>query len=354
MDDAEMTAELERLNGLPWFEPGRPCRTEIFHERDFWHEHEVLWGRWGAQGLGRLRKVMLTPPSPSEVRPVFVREPAYYRLYQRRLPELRVLEKLFEQYVAVLKGEGVEVLILDAPPAQEALGPYGFLRLFTTPSEVLVTRAGAIIPRMATSGYLVGREKFWAQYLMSIGCPILFMLHGKGVGEIGAGAWLDDRHYVYAEGVTANREGLRQLRWILESIGVELFVGHSPGYIDLWGFPAGGVSHPDMMFGVAALGLAVVYPSMWNWATIQHLRELKFRLIEVPPEEFVEYGCNILTLESGKIIIPAAAKQTIGALRREGVECIDLDFSENSTGLGGPHCITCQLLRDPGPSLADL
>ena len=351
---SETALELERPSKLPWFESGRPCRTDIFHERDFHREQEALWGRWGAQGIGPLRRVMLTPPSACEVRPVFLNEPAYYRMYQRRLPDLRIMEQQFEQFVAILKGEGVEVMILEPPPPEEAVGPYGFQRIFTTPSEVLVTNAGAIIPRMGCSGYLVGREKLWAQYLMSIGCPILFSLHGKGCGEIGAGAWLDDRHYVYAEGVTANAEGLRQLKWILESIGVELFVGQSPGYVDLWDFPAGGVSHPDMMLGVVDLGLAIVYPAMLNWATIKYLRGLKFRLIEVPPEEFVQYGCNILTLAPGKVVIPAAAKQTIAALRREGVECLDLDLSQSSTGLGGPHCITCQLLRDAGPSLAEL
>jgi len=85
-----------------------------------------------------------------------------------------------------------------------------------------------------------------------------------------------------------------------------------------------------MMLGVVDVGLAIVYPAMLNWGTIQYLRELKFRLIEVPPEEFVHYGCNILTLAPGKIVIPAAAKQTIAALRREGMECLDLDLSQSS------------------------
>ena len=45
-------AELERIRKLTWFEPGKPCRTDIFHERDFASEQEALWGRWGAQGIG--------------------------------------------------------------------------------------------------------------------------------------------------------------------------------------------------------------------------------------------------------------------------------------------------------------
>ena len=65
---------------LPWFESGKPCRTDVFQERDFCTEQEAVWGRWGAQGIGQLRKVMLTPPSECEVRPVFAQEPAYYRI----------------------------------------------------------------------------------------------------------------------------------------------------------------------------------------------------------------------------------------------------------------------------------
>ena len=107
---SETALELERLEKLPWFESGKPCRTDVFQERDFYTEHEAVWGRWGAQGIGQLRKVMLTPPSKCEVRPVFAQEPAYYRMYQRRLPDLRTMRSQFDQFVAALKGEGVEVM----------------------------------------------------------------------------------------------------------------------------------------------------------------------------------------------------------------------------------------------------
>ncbi|HLJ73582.1 MAG TPA: hypothetical protein VKV24_17215 [Casimicrobiaceae bacterium] len=87
---SDIALERERLSKLSWFESGKPCRTEIFHERDFAHEQEAIWGKWGAQGIGRLRTVMLTPPSECEVRPVFAEEPAYYRLYRRRLLDLHI------------------------------------------------------------------------------------------------------------------------------------------------------------------------------------------------------------------------------------------------------------------------
>ena len=51
--------ERERLSQQPWFEPGKPCRYPIFQERDWEDEFERNWGKWGAQGIGKLRKVSL-------------------------------------------------------------------------------------------------------------------------------------------------------------------------------------------------------------------------------------------------------------------------------------------------------
>jgi len=103
------------------------------------------------------------------------------------------------------------------------------------------------------------------------------------------------------------------------------------------------------------LGLATVYPGFLDYETIRYLKSKKIRLIEVPPEEFIEYGCNGLILEPGKVMVPAAAKETIKALRKEGVVVIDVDFSENAaSGGGGPNCITGKLLRDPGPQFVRL
>ena len=48
--DSETARELERLGKLPWFSPGKPCRTDIFHERDFQTEQEPC----GENGVRRV------------------------------------------------------------------------------------------------------------------------------------------------------------------------------------------------------------------------------------------------------------------------------------------------------------
>jgi hypothetical protein len=52
--------ELAVLETLPWFEPGKPLRNYMLHETDFYDEVEQIWGRrWGAEGIGTLREVLV-------------------------------------------------------------------------------------------------------------------------------------------------------------------------------------------------------------------------------------------------------------------------------------------------------
>lgn len=341
--------ELERLSRLPWFESGKPCRSYIFEQRDWAEEMELTWGKWGAEGIGKLRKVSLLPPHEYETNPIFEKEPAYYRMYKNRLPNLKRWRKAFDDYVKALEGEGVEVIFWDPP--ESPLGPYGFLKLGST--YYTVTKAGVIIDRAATQGCRA-RTKWHAEQMIKMGCPILYMLHGKEVGE-NTPIYLGENSVVINEGLTVNREACNKVKSILEELGDEVWVAHTTGPLDIWRFPAGGCSHLDMVLCTVDLGLATVYPGFLDYETIRYLKRKNIRLIEVPPEEFIEYGCNGLILEPGKVIVPATAKETIKALRKEGVEVIDIDFSENAaSGGGGPNCITGKLLRDPGPSLSDL
>ena len=49
------------LESLPWFEPGKPLRNWMLHETDFYDEVTEIWGRrWGAEGLGTLREVLVS------------------------------------------------------------------------------------------------------------------------------------------------------------------------------------------------------------------------------------------------------------------------------------------------------
>ena len=75
---AEEHDEEEVLEALPWFEPGKPLRNYMLHQTDFYDEVEQIWGRrWGAEGLGTLREVLVSRPTENEIRPEYAREWQY-------------------------------------------------------------------------------------------------------------------------------------------------------------------------------------------------------------------------------------------------------------------------------------
>ena len=66
---AETHDEVAALEALPWFETGRPTRNWMLHEIDFYDEVEQIWGeRWGAEGIGQLREVLVSRPTVNETR----------------------------------------------------------------------------------------------------------------------------------------------------------------------------------------------------------------------------------------------------------------------------------------------
>ena len=72
---AEGHDELAVLETLPWFEAGKPLRNYMLHETDFYDEVEQVWGRkWGAEGIGTLREVLVSRPTENEIRPEYAEE----------------------------------------------------------------------------------------------------------------------------------------------------------------------------------------------------------------------------------------------------------------------------------------
>jgi hypothetical protein len=72
------------LDQLPWFEPGQPLHNWMLHETDFYDEVEQIWGRrWGAEGIGRLREVLVSRPTENETRPS-VWYPVWYPICRGR------------------------------------------------------------------------------------------------------------------------------------------------------------------------------------------------------------------------------------------------------------------------------
>src|SRR5712692_8195968 len=341
------------LETLPWFEPGKPLRNWMLHETDFYDEVEQIWGqRWGAEGIGTLREVLVSRPTENETRPEYAQEWQYYYSSAAGNADLGRLQAQYDEYYDVLRENGVRVNTLEAPVP--AIGAYGYIKnLVTLAGAGLVVRGGVIMHRYGLGSWQRGREVIWAKALAAMQVPIYMTIHGTGICEPGAGRWLDSRTFVFNESVVANEEGLRQLQFVLDTLGIELVVAHSPGWVDSIGNGNIGTSHMDMVLLVPDVRVAVLSPHLVNYGFVRYLMERDFKIVEVPVEEYWDLAVNGVTLEPGKIVVNKGSPAILRALETQGVEVIEVDFSESQRfAIAGLHCATLELVRDqPGPLL---
>lgn len=345
--------EMKVLEELPWYESGKPTKNWMLHDIDFYDEVGKIWGKkWGAEGIGKLREVLVSRPTENETRPEYAKQWQYYYSSAAGNANLKNLQKQFDEYYDVLKHHGVKVNYVEAPVP--AIGIYGYLKnLVTLAGGGLVVKGGAIIHRMGLGSWQRGREVIWSKTLAALQVPIYLTIHGKGVGEPGAGRWLDSKTFVFNESVVANEEGLAQIRFILEGLGIEMVTTHSPGWLNTIADGNMGTSHADMFLMVPDAGVCVLSPNLVNYGFVRYLQKRKVRIIEIAPDEYWDLAVNAVTLEPGKVVMNAGSKKTAKALKNAGIEVIQVDFSESHKfAIAGLHCATLELVRDqPGPLL---
>ena len=338
------------LEETPWFEPGRPLRNYMLHETDFYDEVEQIWGaRWGAEGIGKLREVLVSRPTENEIRPEYADEWQYYYSSAAGNADLGKLQAQFDEYYDVLRANGVRVHSVEAPVP--AIGAYGYIKnLVTLAGSGLVVRGGVIMHRYGLGSWQRGREVIWAKAFAALQLPVYLTIHGRGICEPGAGRWLDEKTFVFNESVVANEEGLKQLQFVLEGLGVEFVLAHSPGWYDSIGGGNIGTSHMDMVLLVPDERVAVLSPHLVNYGFVRELVRRDFRIVEVPVEEYWDLAVNGVTLEPGKVVVNQGSPTVVAALEAAGVEVIQVDFSESQRfAIAGLHCATLELVRDqPG------
>ncbi|MDN3565887.1 arginine deiminase family protein [Paeniroseomonas aquatica] len=104
--------------------------------------------------------------------------------------------------------------------------------------------------------------------------------------------------------------------------------------------------HLDVLFCLAAPGLAVACLDVLPEDFIAWLAAHGIRCIPVPYREAMQLGCNILSLGGGRVISARESLPLNAALRSEGLTILDPALSLFTAGGGGPHCLTCPLARE--------
>lgn len=104
--------------------------------------------------------------------------------------------------------------------------------------------------------------------------------------------------------------------------------------------------HLDVLFCMAAPGLAVACHDVLPADFLAWLGERGIRTIDVPYRDAMMLGCNILALGDDKVISAKGSAVLNARLRAEGLMVLDPELSLFTLGGGGPHCLTCPLSRE--------
>jgi len=311
-------------------------------------ELETVWGRkWGAQGeVGKLRSVVVCRPTENEVTREKKDNPNFLRL-RLGVWNLEKLQTQHDEFVRVLKDEVPEVIEWDVTKVYT--GPYHTTMILTpTRGFAVVINGGAIIGGVRAIGAWKAKEVLYTRMLVELGVPILYTVHGNGTFTGAHCIFIDPTHIVIGNlsiqgGDLGSLEGARQVAPILKMAGVEeIHITHlSPFVGDL-----------DEGFTMADVGLGVYHGLPKE--TIEYLHKKKVSLIEVPYEEKVREAVNLLAIEPGKVVMPAGNPRTAKALRKEGIDVIEVELQEFATCGIGCRCLTLPLIREKEPTLEEL
>ena len=304
--------------------------------------HEELASVWGAaygahDEVGVLRRVMVrTPGSELEVirgdawdeeLGALVDPDGHWYWTDRNPPDLDLVAAQHAGLVEALRAEGVEV---DVVPS---LGP-PFVKSVYTRDPSITVPGGAIVGRMGVR-MRRGEEPHTTRALADAGMPILGTITGTGTLEGGSFVKLRPGLAVLGTSIRCNEDGFRQLRALLDLIGVELIRVPVAGYS----------IHIDLHFAMVDVDRALVHPAGLPYDFLVTLRQLGIETIEGVAGE--EWGLNLLCLRPGRVLMAEGSPGTVERLEQAAIEVVTIPYEEIHKNGGGVHCSTIELVRDP-------
>jgi arginine deiminase len=304
---------------------------------------------FGAQTeYGRLRKVLMHRPTedlrritPSNKDSYLFRDVVYWRAFQRE----------HDAFTEALRGEGVEVILLeDLLEGRDREIASRLPNLVYTRDICSVTYLGALVLRMTYQArypepLLVGKA------MDRLGIPIALRVAPPGTVEGGDFVYLDRETLMIGFGTRTNEAGLEMVKGALLGKAVkELLAVPLPSFR----------VHLDGGLMILAPDLALIHkPSLEMYPAYLYsedgvelifvedfLRERGIELIYADDAEVRQFGTNIVGIGGGKCVSYEWNERIISELEDRGMDVIRIPGSQLSLGGGGPHCMTCPILRD--------
>lgn len=253
------------------------------------------------------------------------------RWHYTERPNLSQARLEHDSFTQLLHQNGVEVVYHDTPLTDHADAIF-------VHDPAIVTDRGAILLQMGKE-LRRGEEAAIGDTFQKLGIPIHYTLTGNGRAEGGDLLWIDEKTLAAGLGFRTNIEGLNQLKEALPN--VEFIPVHLPYYTG-----AEACLHLMSFISIVDYDLAVVYLPLMPVPFYQYLLANGFRLVEVPDEEFITMGPNVLALAPGKCVMLENNKITKHRLEMAGCQVFTYKGDEISLKAeGGATCLTRPILR---------
>ena len=208
-----------------------------------------------------------------------------------------------------------------------------------TRDSILVSPKGLILCNMGRASRTPESAQNAAVYVQ-LGHTIAGQITAPGSLEGGDFIWLDEHHAAVGLGPRTNEEGIRQLQDILGP-EVELFVVKLPD-----------PGHPDDVLHLMSIispldsDLALIYRPFMPQDFIQWLEQQGMKFVDVPEEEYLPMGCNVLAIAPRSVLMLENLPGVKAGLETAGCNVATYAGLEISRkGEGGPTCLTRPLQR---------
>lgn len=286
---------------------------------------EVPFG--GQSMVAPLKKVLVRRPDSAfgQADPV--------RWHYTSKPNLEKAQQEHDAFTQTLRDHGAEIVYHDEvlPEMADSIFVH---------DPVLMTNAGAIILNMGKE-LRKGEPSAVEAFLRKAGIPILYKMQGIGTVEGGDCLWLDEQTLAVGHGFRTNTLGILELSQILGHIGVNVLPVQLPYYQG-----PDACLHLQSLISLVAENIAVVYKPLTPVVFLQELELRGFTIIEVPDEEFLTMGPNILAIQPRLCVTIEGNPVIKKRLEDAGVTVLTYKGDEIShKAEGGATCLTRPLLR---------
>ncbi|WP_262691026.1 dimethylarginine dimethylaminohydrolase family protein [Kordiimonas aestuarii] len=247
-------------------------------------------------------------------------------------PKLTTANEEHETFVGMLRREGVEVITL---PSEGQLT----LDSIYARDALLVSPRGLILCNMGRASRN-SEPEINAHFLNKHGFPLLGRVEAPGTIEGGDLIWLDATSLAVGEGPRTNAAGISQL---------QALVGDD---VDVHVVPLPTPDHPDDVFHLMSMispldrNLALIYRPLMPDSFLSWLTGHGISFVDVPEEEFIPMGCNVLAIGPRDVVMLDRLPLTKERLEAAGCRVQTYKGDEISRkGEGGPTCLTRPLVR---------